>query len=550
MTETTLARAMTKARASLFPQAAKLVPVLQVTGTLNSQGIDVDLSNGRKEALKWIQKRSQKLPSHAWSFETFELEYGGTGAVSLKEGNTDYWVARLVDPDKNVAGRIWTTEISIVKSDRIAHFGLKQIVQTREDEPEFIPAIPGVLRQIINTCRLEVDSRILNETAWVLGQEREIDELLSQIYNSNRHLPIYVVTLDENENDSRNAVLDVQDLAKRCIGLAHVVVVPGPLTFLLTDQLDRQFSVFRGAVRTYLPNFDQYSDSPYDHPLAMPDRIANWGNRGADDFVDFLVRRAATNSSRYQNRRNLIPSFTWVKEAVGRQRREISASEGAEFEEQLELANLAIKEIENQRNDWEDLALLAEQEKQKEEERSSRLESEMFRIRHRIVELEEQLVSRSGKSVEIEIPKSYGEVKEWSERYLGNRLILTGKAFRAVKAAKFENISLSYKALLMMANEYWKMKSYGGEERIEAFEKKLKELGLENSRTGDKTKLLEQEDEFLVSWRGSKRLLDWHLKNNVSRNPKKVFRLYYFWDDETQQTVVGSLPSHLRTRLT
>ncbi|MXW92832.1 MAG: hypothetical protein F4Z47_13680 [Rhodospirillaceae bacterium] len=152
--------------------------------------------------------------------------------------------------------------------------------------------------------------------------------------------------------------------------------------------------------------------------------------------------------------------------------------------------------------------------------------------------------------MEIEIPSSYGEVKEWSERYLGDRVILTGKAFRAAKAAEFENVSLSYEALLMMANEYWKMKVYGGEERIRMFEKKLKELGLENSRTGEKTKLLEQGDEFLVSWRGSKKLLDWHLKNNVSRNPIKIFRLYYFWDDETQQTVVGSLPSHLRTRLT
>ncbi|MYI50186.1 MAG: hypothetical protein F4114_14020 [Rhodospirillaceae bacterium] len=550
MTETTLARAMKEARASLFPRAAKLVPVLQVTGTLNSKTIDTELINGRRETLKWIQKRSQKLPSSAWNFETFELEYGGTGAISLKDGSTDYWVARLVDPDKNVAGRTWTTEISIVKSDNVARFGLKQIVQTREEEPEFVPAIPGVLRQIINACNLEVDNRVLEETAWVLEQEREIDELLSQIYNPNRQLPIYVVTLDESEIDSRNAILNVQDLAKRCIGLAHVVVLPGPLTFVLTDQLDKQFSVFRGAVRTYLPNFDQYSDSPYDHPLAMPDRITNWGDRGANDFVDFLVKRAASSSSRYQKRRNFIPSFTRVKEAVGRQQRETSANEGAEFEEQLELANLAIEEIEKQRDEWEDLALVAEQENQREQERNSKLESELFRLRHRIVELEEHLISRSGKSVEIEIPSSYGEVKEWSERYLGDRVILTGKAFRAAKAAEFENVSLSYEALLMMANEYWKMKVYGGEERIRIFEKKLKELGLENSRTGEKTKLLEQGDEFLVSWRGSKKLLDWHLKNNVSRNPIKIFRLYYFWDDETQQTVVGSLPSHLRTRLT
>ncbi len=550
MTESTLARAMIEARATFFPQSARLVPVLQVTGTLNSQDIDTSLYDARRETLRWIQRRSQKLPSNAWDFETFELEYGGTGAVSLKEENTDYWIARLVDPDKNVAGRIWTTEISVVKSDEIAHFGLKQIVQTREGEPEFVPAIPGVLRQIVNACRLEVDNQVLEETAWTLEQEGEIDDLLSLIYNPNRRLPIYVVTLGENESDSSTAILNVIDLARRCVGLAHVAVVPGPLTFLLTDQLDKQFSVFRGAVRTYLPHFDQYSDSPYDHPLAMPDRIANWGNRGADDFTDFLVKRAATNSFRYRSKKDPIPSFTLVKEAIERQHRESKADVGADFEAQLELANLAIEDIQNQRDEWEDLASSVEQEMQEEQERSSKLESDMFRLRHRIVELEEQLESTRIIPVEIDIPESHSEIKEWSERHLGDRVVLTGKAFRAAKAAVFSDVSLSYKALLMMANEYWKLKAYGGEQRINAFQTKLRELGLENSRAGDKTKLHEQGDEFLVNWRGSKKLLEWHLKNSVSRNPKKAFRLYYFWDDETQQTVVGSLPSHLRTRLT
>ena len=203
MTDTTLARAMTEARARLFPHAARLVPVLQVTGTLNSQDIDLSLREARRETLRWIQKRSQKLPIHAWDFESFELEYGGTGAVSLKEENTDYWVTRLVDPDKSVAGRIWTTEISIVKSKIGTHFGLKQVVQTREGELEFLPSIPGVLRQIATTCNLEMDGRSINELAWILEHDREIDDLFSLIYYPTRRLPIYVVTLDENEHDAK-----------------------------------------------------------------------------------------------------------------------------------------------------------------------------------------------------------------------------------------------------------------------------------------------------------------------------------------------------------
>ena len=550
MTESTLARAMTDARARLFPESAKLIPVLQVNGVLHSQDIERSLEDARKETLRWIQNRSVRLPSNAWKFESFELEYGGTGAISLRDEDTDYWVARLVDPDKNIAGRIWTTETSIVKSSNTVHFAVKQIVQTREAEPEFLPGIPSILRKIATSHSLEIDNRRFSETAWKLDREAEIDELFSLIYSQTRQLPIYVVTLDDNENSLNNAAINANDLTKRCIGLAHVAVVPAALTYFLTDQLGKPFSVFRKAVRTYFPKFDPYTDSPYDHPLAMPIRIENWGERGAADFVDFLVKRAAWRSHRYQNRNDLLPSFTQVREASGRQRLQESVDAGEDTEKQLKLAHSEINNLRQDRDEWEALATSEEMARQGEQKRNNVLESDLFRLRHRIVEIEELLETRTGEKLGVEIPESYDEIKEWAEQYLGDRVVLSGRAIRATKSSQFEDISLSYQALLMMANEYWRMKTMGGQNKILIFEEKLKKLGLENTRTGERTRLLQKGDEFQVSWRGSKKLLEWHLKNNDSRNPKKVFRLYYFWDDETQQTVVGSLPLHLRTRLT
>ena len=49
---------------------------------------------------------------------------------------------------------------------------------------------------------------------------------------------------------------------------------------------------------------------------------------------------------------------------------------------------------------------------------------------------------------------------------------------------------------------------------------------------------------------GRPRVLDWHLKRGESRERTRCFRLYYFWDDETQCAVVGWLPSHLDNSLT
>ena len=99
-----------------------------------------------------------------------------------------------------------------------------------------------------------------------------------------------------------------------------------------------------------------------------------------------------------------------------------------------------------------------------------------------------------------------------------------------------------------MGREYYNMRTDGGDERTAAFNEKLSELGLENTRTGDETRLREQGDEFVVRYRGRRELLTWHLKNGNTRDPKRCFRLYYFWSDEDRQVIVGSLPGHLHTR--
>jgi hypothetical protein len=95
------------------------------------------------------------------------------------------------------------------------------------------------------------------------------------------------------------------------------------------------------------------------------------------------------------------------------------------------------------------------------------------------------------------------------------------------------------------------MRIEGDEASRSRFDAGLRQLGLRNERTGDETRLREQGDEFLVNWDGSKRLLDWHLKNGGNtRDPRRCFRLYYFWSEDKQIVVVGSLPAHLTTRCT
>ena len=103
---------------------------------------------------------------------------------------------------------------------------------------------------------------------------------------------------------------------------------------------------------------------------------------------------------------------------------------------------------------------------------------------------------------------------------------------------------------MLLADEYRSMKTNGGAEKRTEFQEGLDTLGLEYTKTGEKHLLKEKGREFIVEYRERNCLLEWHLKNGGNtRDPARCFRLYFFWDDETEQVVIGSMPGHLETRL-
>lgn len=58
----------------------------------------------------------------------------------------------------------------------------------------------------------------------------------------------------------------------------------------------------------------------------------------------------------------------------------------------------------------------------------------------------------------------------------------------------------------------------------------------------------EQGDEYYVTIGDKKHLLERHLTNGVSRDKRYCLRIYYYWDEDRNQVVIGSLPAHLNIR--
>ena len=94
------------------------------------------------------------------------------------------------------------------------------------------------------------------------------------------------------------------------------------------------------------------------------------------------------------------------------------------------------------------------------------------------------------------------------------------------------------------------MKRKGGIEYRTAFETGCQELGIEESASFAGTRAGEQGDTYVIKHGGRKIYLDRHLKKGAAKDDRYCFRLYFTWDEPSSAVVVGSLPSHLRTRAT
>jgi hypothetical protein len=118
-----------------------------------------------------------------------------------------------------------------------------------------------------------------------------------------------------------------------------------------------------------------------------------------------------------------------------------------------------------------------------------------------------------------------------------------------VKKSRYEDIELIYKALLLLRDGYVPMRRDGGLDKKELFERQCRGLGLSEEATFSGKRWGEEGDTYKVRYAGRPRLLDRHLKKGTGRDERYTFRLYFFWDEDSEQVVVGWLPSHLDTRI-
>ena len=512
--------------------------VLRVVTTLRAPEDGDAFEQARKEILVWARKRSGgSLPPEAWEGKAFEHLTGGRTVLAVPSESDGglVWGLRADDPDKSVPGRIWTSEATIGRpNNQSPQLSVRLIASSREIGMNISPHVPGFLHQIGGKLELRVGGiAIQDRPIYVRSEEEDLEALIALLQNPERRLPVIVATGDERESDPASPLIDMESLARATFGLAHVFTLPAAYTYALSDTFGKARSVFHGAIRVYLRGFDSSAD-PYEHRLYLGDVV-----RSDPEACEIELRRLTARESLRRTRLGHdVVSYAAVRSAATRLEQNKAAD--ASDAERLAAAQRHIEALEEEvkaaRSEADQSVELAATE----EERARSAEATQHGLRARVQTLEATLLKRGiEQDVDLAPLNGWDDFTDWCDEVLAGRLVLASQARRGIKKRTFNDPTLAAQCLVWLASTCRRHRLDGGGSLANI---SIQE-GIENARAGS--------DTFEFDWHNRRLTADWHVKNGGNtRSPERCLRIYYCFDELTQQIVVADMPAHRRSGAT
>jgi len=487
------------------------------------------------------------LPPQAAAGQTFDItdELGAnpTKAVRLEADDGVLWAARLDWPDPQVP-RTWVSEFFVeARSGHMVRFGAQLTCVRRGDTPPFDTTRPSVVQRVLETLSAEADGRQLTDTV-ELSEVADVGEIVDLLYANGRRLPVVVISEPEDSQPG----FAVQDITRRIAGAAHIVHLSRDASWELTRLVGKRMSVFRGAARLYQPGLSEAGEDPFDHPLWLPQSH----REGA------VLRQIAGRvlPAAFLDRSNSIfPRYAEVREADARlAMRARGMPPAALAQDELELANRKVAELAEERDLWASLADEQELHRLQAENEVERLKAEVARLEAKANMLEFSL----GQRVELEAVtaaddplESYEDLEDWAEKVLGDAVFIHSAALKDCRKNGHPNmISRIEAALLVMRDHMTPFRRTNDLSHRERAREKLGALGFEDEACFVDRKEAARRPKYSVPHGHETRVLYDHLKYGTGYDNANQVRIYYFWDDEKQQHVVGKMPSHLPNNLT
>ncbi|WP_146217951.1 MULTISPECIES: hypothetical protein [unclassified Caulobacter] len=498
-----------------------------------------------REAVAWMRKRNLSIPQVALEGQSFEVGGGGVSpaqAVNLTFEGGRVWAASLDDPDKQVVGRTWVTEITVGEREGRVLFGTRLINVTGRGDDPFVPSLPGVSRQIVGRLPSRADEMDLSERAWRVVTPDQVDDLIALLDDGGRTLPVLVIS----DAISRPPFVLPDVVAGRLAGAAHVVSLHNQAAQELISRWGKQLSVYDGAARLYRPGFWSDKSDPFEHPLWM-----SWYGGNPNSRADFLVARVL--SSVVASSRNDYARFDVVRQAaaanaISKIRNTASDTDLSHlFEEENQKLTDELRAVRAEFKQWMDDFDLNERNVERE---IGEIKSELARARAQNDSL--RLAIASGLPVKTrDNLESIPDIGVWSRDNLTTNIWIAPKAIKeAEKRGVFEDPKLIGDALIMLDELYVPMRRDPGEDRRATYEAKLAELNCQDQPCFSNPGSIKSFPEYSVVYQGQKFWCEHHIKYGGGADHRRFFRIYYHWHEGEQILLIGHLPTHLDNKLT
>lgn len=475
--------------------------------------------------------------------------------------NDAYFCMLAKHSDGKVPGRIWTIEAEIIGNNEKVKFGVRVSYTTPMNSNVIKPiyTVPVFVKKISQKCGI-IDVARIDDSPKYIRTRDELLSLYNLLNNPNRSLPIVIVAENTETTQIGAAYLkgylvDVDNLSKTIGLIAHVYGMSKECIDAWNDlfnDFNDNFGIMGGAVRTYNAPFDEEKDVANDHPYTSVNRImaTSCVNASGDEltagnaFENILENRIIELMQRKR--------IDWKKQGhkfffiANRELMKKKETASNDLKELISFYDEQIDELEKKIDEQENEILTAWQEKEDVEQLLEEEKRTTYQQNLRINGLIKQL-SEKGVDEIVDLPNSYEEMEVWINQYFPGKIVLHSRAKRSLKDAEFSDVKLVYQCLMLLGNEYYMMKQ--GLISLDKCNSKCEELGVEIGGSIVDSRAGELGDTYYIDYHGKKVKLDMHIKKGkVTRDPKKCLRIYFFWDEDGQKVIIGSLPQHLQTR--
>jgi hypothetical protein len=546
------APALFRKRARLS-RSAGITDVLAIAARLGATGTGgaMAFESSRQKIVRWLTNKGFVFEEATGSVAIETTD----GEVSLEANGDSLWSMRFDDRTQMAAGAFWRVELTIIGGQQPA-IGLR-VAQVRQKEtaPPPIPGVPRVVAEIAAEIGLHEGGFQLRHTSWFPAGKREEERLMALLCDPMRMQPVIVVSTKEGLNHEPS----IDRLAARLTGVAHLVLIDHHVSDTMIQRFGKNMAVYGNAVRLYQPGFNSESD-PFNHPvwatngLPLPLRITNE-----------IAEEACVVGVQSDDLEERVPSFQSVRRLIadGRVERALQRT--------LKLASSAQEERDRQQAVRDELETLLRtyKESSKELAESNRQlvgEREAL-LRERDMALDEvrRLKYQASmhwqptdgdadisNSEDDRYPDSWDDLETWVECFGNDRLELLPQATKAARESPFLDIQFAYRALEFLVEYYvpLRTRSQDDEETRLQYEEALAKLGIEVSLVGTAVDDKRYKQEYRRKYQNKTIKLDMHLKRGVGFDGSTLFRLYFWYDEESSKVVVGHLPTHLTNRIT